>query len=103
MKKQDVPVPPLPKPQVFIAYLGDDARDEAVKLTATLRRSGIGAVVALGEKSLKAQLRQANNLGIHYAVIIGEQEVMTATAILRDMTTAEQKPVPLSELPELLG
>jgi histidyl-tRNA synthetase len=103
LKKQDVPVPPLPKPQVFIAYLGDDARDEAVKLTATLRRSGIGAVVALGEKSLKAQLRQANNLGIHYAVIIGEQEVMTATAILRDMTTAEQKPVPLSELPELLG
>jgi len=102
LKKQDVPVPPLPKPRVFIAYLGDDAKDEAVKLTATLRRNGIGAVVALGDRSLKAQLRQANNLGIPYAVIIGEQEVMTATVILRDMTTAEQKSAPLSELPELL-
>jgi len=98
LKKQKVAIPPLPKPQVFIAYLGDAAKDEAIKLASTLRRTGIGVIEAVGSKSLKAQLRQANNLGVHYAVIIGEEEVKTGTAILRDMISAEQKAIPLNEV-----
>ncbi len=102
LKKQGVPVPALPRPQVFIAYVGDEAKDEATKLSSTLRRNGIGVIEALGSKSLKAQLRQANTLSAHHAVIIGEQEVKTGTVILRDMTTAQQKTIPLNQLPGLL-
>jgi len=103
LKKQNVPIPPLPGPQVFLANIGDEARDEAIKLAATLRKKGIGVIEAVGSKSLKAQLRQANTLGIRHAVIIGEQEVKTATVILRDMTTAQQKTVPLPQLEGLLA
>jgi len=102
LKKQDVPIPPLPCPQVFIAYVGDEARDEVIKLASTLRRAGIGVIEAIGSKSLKAQLRQANTLGARHTVIIGDQEVKTGTVILRDMTTAQQKTIPLSQLEELL-
>jgi len=98
LKQQDVPIPAPPRPQVFIAYIGDDARDEAIKLAARLRKTGIGVIEAVGDKSLKAQLRQANTLGARYAVIIGDQEVKTGTVILRDMTTSEQKTVPSSQL-----
>ena len=98
LKKQGVPIPTLPRPQVFLAYIGDEAREEAIKLAATLRQNGIGVVEAVGDRSLKAQLRQANNLDAKYAVIIGEQEVKDGTVILRDMTTSEQKTVPLKEL-----
>ena len=102
LKKQKVTVPPLPKPQIFIAYVGDEAKDGAIKLASTLRRAGTGVIEALGGKSLKAQLRQANSLGARYAVIIGEQEVKTGTVILRDMTSAEQKTLPINELQGLL-
>jgi len=102
LKKQNIPVPPLPRPQVFIAHIGDAARDEAIKLASELRQAGIGLIVATGNKSLKAQLRQANNLGVRYALIIGEEEVKSGTAALRDMTTAQQKTVPAGELPWLL-
>ncbi len=98
LKKQNAPVPPLPRPRVFIAYLGDEAKEEAIKLASALRRAGIGVIEALGDKSLKAQLRQANSLGVPYAVIIGEQELKTGTVILRDMTSAEQETIPLKEL-----
>jgi histidyl-tRNA synthetase len=98
LKKQNVAIPPLPKPQVFFAYLGDEAREGAIKLASALRRAGIGVIEALGNKSLKAQLRQANNLGAGYTVIIGEQELKTGTVILRDMTSAEQKAIPVNEL-----
>ena len=98
LKKQNASVPPLPKPRVFIAYLGDEAQEEAIKLASTLRRAGIGVIEALGDKSLKAQLRQANSLGAPYAVIIGEQELKTGTLILRDMTSAKQETSPANEL-----
>ena len=102
LKKQAIQIPPLPRPQVFIAHIGDEARDEAIKLASGLRQAGIGIIAATGNKSLKAQLRQANNLGVRYAVIIGEEEVKRSTASLRDMTTAQQKTVATSELPGLL-
>ncbi len=102
LKKQKVAIPPLPAAEVFIAHVGDKARDEGVKLAVRLRRAGIGVVPAPGSKSLKAQLRQANSLGAHYAVIIGEEELKTATVILRDMTSARQKTVPAGQLERLL-
>ena len=102
LKKQNVPIPPLPRPQVFIAHIGDEAKDEAIKLASNLRQSGIGVIESVGSKSLKAQLRQANTLGAHHTVIIGEQEVKAGTVILRDMTTSQQKTIPVAELQRLL-
>jgi histidyl-tRNA synthetase len=98
LKKQKVAVPSLPKPQVFIAYLGEEAKEEAIKLAPTLRGAGIGVIEALGNKSLKAQMRQANSLGARYAVIIGEEELKTKTVILRDMESAQQAAVPVKEV-----
>jgi len=103
LKKQNVPIPPLPRPQVFIAYIGDEARDESIKLADILRKNGIGVIKALGSKSLKAQLRQANALGVDYAVIIGEQEIKSGTVILRDMANARQKTIPITELQKATG
>ncbi|TET26188.1 MAG: histidine--tRNA ligase [Dehalococcoidia bacterium] len=98
LKKESAPIPPLPRPQLFIAHLGDAATEDAVKLAASLRKAGIAAVIAPAGKSLKSQLRQANSLGFTKAVIIGEDEVKSGTAIVRDMTTSQQKTVPLPQL-----
>lgn len=102
LKKQGTEAPPLPAPAVYIAHIGDSAREEAMLLAAQLRRGGVGVVAATSGKSLKAQLRQANNLKIPRAVILGDDEVRTATAILRDMATSQQKSVSLKELASLL-
>ena len=102
LKKQGVAIPSLPKPRVFIACVGDEARGEVIKLASRLRQAGIGTLMATGSRSLKAQLRQANNLGMLHAVIIGEEEVKSGTVILRDMVNARQKTVPPDELPQML-
>ncbi len=102
LKKQAVSIPTLPRPQIFIAHVGAQARGEATKLASRLRQASIGTITAMGNKSLKAQLRQANSLGVSHAVIIGEQEIATTSVTLRDMTNAQQKTVPLDELVALL-
>jgi histidyl-tRNA synthetase len=103
LKRQNVPVPQTLKPGVFIAFMGDEARQEAIKQAAGLRKAGIGVYETLGEKSLKAQLRQANTLGVAFTVIIGEDELKTGTAILRNMADASQEPVGLVDLQQVLS
>jgi len=98
LKKQGVAVPDPPQPQVFLAYLGDEAKSEAIKLAASLRKGGAAAIVAAGDRSLKSQLKQADKLGARYTVIIGENELKAGAAVLRDMSTSEQRSVPLKEL-----
>jgi len=102
LKEQKMAIPPVTKPKVFIAHIGDEALLEAFKLASQLRRAGIAVIEAIGSRSLKAQLRQANGLGVNQTVIIGDQEVATGTAILRDMNSAQQETIPLSRLQESL-
>ncbi len=102
LKRQNIPVPPVPQPLVFIAALGDAARDAAVKLAGDLRRAGLSAVQATGGRSLKAQLRQANSSGVRYTIIIGEEELKAGAVQLREMSTSQQQNIPLASLVELL-
>ncbi|MFC1946687.1 histidine--tRNA ligase [Chloroflexota bacterium] len=102
MKKQGVEVPPLPSPKVLVAYMGDEAKAQAVRLTSDLRNAGIPVVNAASGKSLKAQLKQANTLGVSYTVILGEDELKNGTATLRNMTNASQETIPFDKLTDTL-
>ena len=102
LKRQKIAVPDLIEPPVFISYLGNEAKLEAMKLVSALRKGGIAAIMATGDRSLKGQLRQANSLGSNYATIIGEDEVKSGTVTLRNMVTGEQKTVSPAALRELL-
>jgi len=102
LKEQAISLPSPSGQRVFVAYLGDEAKGEALKLTATLRRAGISAISSLGDKSLKAQLRQANALGVACALIIGEDEVKSGTVVLRDMAKGEQRKVSVGEVVSVL-
>lgn len=101
LKKQKLDISPLPRPDIFIAYLGEKAKIEALKIASELRRSGIAIIMATGDKSLRGQLRQANSLGIAYALILGEQEVSKRNVVLRDMKNGEQKTIPLAEVAKM--
>jgi len=101
LKRQEVSAPSLPVPEVFIACMGDEAKLEAIKLASALRRDGVAVTAALGDRSLKAQLRQADSLGSSYVVIIGEEEMKSHAVTLRNMMTGEQQVVSPSALRKL--
>ena len=98
LRKQKVPVPFLPGLKVLITNVGEEARDESIKLAARLRQAGIGTVAAVGGKSLKSQMRQANALGVRYTVIIGDEEMKNGTVTVRDMTDSSQKSLSADDL-----
>ncbi len=90
-------------PKAFIATMGDEARAEAVKLLAQLRRSGVAADMDYTGRSLKAQMKIVDKLGAKDAVILGEDEIREQVATVRDMSTSEQKSVAFSDLVSVLG
>jgi len=98
LKRQKMEIPPSCKSVAFIAYLGEGAKIEAMKLASRLRQAGIAVIKATGSKSLKGQLRQANSLGTNYTIIIGEKEVKNQTVVLRDMINNKQDSVSIDEL-----
>jgi histidyl-tRNA synthetase len=98
LKRQKLDIPALPKPDAFIAHLGPEAKIEAMRIAAELRQAGVAVVMATANKSLRGQMREANSLGIGYAVILGEQEVRNRNAMLRDMKNGEQRTIPLAEI-----
>ncbi len=103
LKKQGVAVPPLSHPAVFLAYLGQEAKEKVLEYAAQLRGAGIGAVLASDNRSLKAQLRQANSLGVAYTLIVGEEELREGKVVWRDMKKGEQQRLSLAEVLNSLG
>jgi histidyl-tRNA synthetase len=102
MKQLDVEVPPLPAPPVFLAYLGPQARREALRLANALRQANVGAWIAFGERGLRSQLREAGKRTVRYAVILGEDELAAGAATVRDMRAGEQVSVKTAALVEWL-
>ncbi|RJQ39612.1 MAG: histidine--tRNA ligase [Dehalococcoidia bacterium] len=101
LKKEAVAVPPLPAPHIFLASLGEPAKEKALRLAADLRKKGF-AVLGPLDRSLKAQMRLANTLGVRYTVIIGEEEVKAGTVQLREMAAARQATVPVKEIENII-
>ncbi|MDH3504788.1 MAG: His/Gly/Thr/Pro-type tRNA ligase C-terminal domain-containing protein, partial [Nitrospirota bacterium] len=50
--------------------------------------------------NLKSLLRSADKLGASYAIILGDDEARSETAIIRNMTTKAQEFVKLQEIPQ---
>ena len=92
LKEMHTPVPPLFTPKVFIAQLGESARRKALTLWHALRRD-VPVAVSLTKDGLKPQLEAANRLGVRFAIIIGQKEVIDKTAIIRDMEAGIQEVV----------
>ncbi|MDI6739077.1 MAG: histidine--tRNA ligase [Candidatus Edwardsbacteria bacterium] len=98
MKNQDVHVPADKRLDIFIATLGEPATDKACALAGELRSRGYACEQDLLNRSLKAQMREANKLNAHYVIVIGEDELNKGAAVLKDMDSHEQKEVPFTEL-----
>lgn len=88
--------------QVFVAYLGDKANLYATKYVELLRDNGIYAEKDIMGRSLKAQLKYADKKKAKYVLTIGDNEIETKKAPLKNMETGEISQIDLEEIQEVL-
>jgi len=83
-----------PRPDVFLAALGERSRSLAFEWCCRLGREGIRVEMELGDKSLKSLMKSADRLGAAHVLMIGDKEREEKVALLRNMGTKEQIAVP---------
>jgi histidyl-tRNA synthetase len=99
--RQDAQVAAPSRP-VVVAYVGAQALREALRVAGQLRSAGLTAVLAPNTKSVKGQLRFASAQDAPYVVILGEDELRKGVASLKEMSSGDQREVPLAELASAL-
>ncbi len=87
----------------FVVASGLEAEIYAFKLLTNLRRKNISAAMDFGKKSMKAQMKLAAKSGAKFALIIGEDEVLTSTVTIKNLETAAQEKIPVAQVPDKIS
>ena len=74
------------KKLIYLISLGKEADKKASKLLENLRAKKLFVDMDYIDRSLKAKMRQANQLNAKYCLIIGENELKKGVVILKDIS-----------------
>ncbi len=85
--------------KVFLVALGGRASERAFGWAQQWRRAGLSVLWDFEGRSLKAQMKKADRSGAAFAVLIGEDEIETGAARVRDLRDGVQRSVPFDEIP----
>ena len=90
------------KPEVFLVYIGEAAKKMSFKILEQFRKEKILIGENLEKNNLRAQLKNADRLGVKYVFMLGQQEVLDEMIILKDMNSGLQELIPLDKIiPEI--
>ncbi|MHB8536082.1 MAG: histidine--tRNA ligase [Sulfuricaulis sp.] len=89
-------------PQAYLVLLGADAEGEGLTLAERLRDAGVRVECNGGGGSLKTQLKRADRSRARHALLLGEDEVRTASVTVKDLRDGTQRSIAQSELVDLL-
>ena len=96
------PFPDAPSPDVYIVSLGEEALLWALPTANKFRAAGLKVALDLKGRSMKAQMREANRLGVRFVVIVGSDELQSKKVTVKNMETSEQEEVVLDALSDYL-
>lgn len=97
MDKTGCSFPEEPKCDIYIASMGEAASVKACELAMRLREEGFFAQCDSMNRSLKAQMKYADKIGARYTLVIGDNELETGVARLKNMATSQQIDVSFGE------
>lgn len=100
-KSAKAPQPDV-QPVLFIATSGAAAQNWAFTAANMLRSKGIQVEIDYLQRSLKAQMREANRQEARFALVIGETELESKKARLKNMKSGEETTVAFDELESAL-
>ncbi|WP_457943999.1 histidine--tRNA ligase [Caproiciproducens sp. LBM24188] len=90
----------FPEPEtcdLYIASLGDKAKLEAFRLAHRLQEYSIAATCDLNDRGLKAQMKYADKISAKYSIVLGDNELESGKAEIKNMKTGEKSKISLGE------
>lgn len=97
MEAQGVEFPSPENTTIYLAPMGERAIAECLAICKKLRDEGFSAETDLNGRSVKAQMKYADKRGFKYTCVIGDTELDSGKARIKDMSTGEETEVELSD------
>ncbi|MFW5632123.1 MAG: His/Gly/Thr/Pro-type tRNA ligase C-terminal domain-containing protein, partial [Acetivibrio ethanolgignens] len=100
MERENTELPKEEPIALYVGILGKEARPEAYQLVTKLRAAGIIVETDYMDRSVKAQMKYANKIGVKNTVILGADELSKGKASIKNMETHEEIEVDLDKITE---
>ncbi len=87
---------------IYLIRIDKELELKVSELASGLRRKGLRVEYDYLQRSVKAQMREANKFNSRFALFIGGDEYEEGKMNLKDMKTSEQKLIPVDNLSEVI-
>ena len=84
----------------YVIPVSDDVRVKAAEIVSALRAAGVSADIDIMGRKMQKALKYASGAGARHCVIVGAKELEAGNVILRDMSTGDQREVPVKDIAE---
>lgn len=101
LEKEGIEIPSEDLFDLYIGARGDEERKYAFKLASSLRLLGVKCEINHMGRSVKAEMKYANKLGVSFTTILGEDELTNKKINLKRMSDGEIFEVSLEDLDEI--
>lgn len=97
MESKNAPFNQEKKCDIYIGAMGDNAQIKAIAMVKALRDHGFLAECDVMGRGVKAQMKYANKIGAGFALILGDNELESGKANLKNMMTGEQLEIEIND------
>ena len=98
LESQNTPLPEPRKCDIYIAPMGAAASIKATALCTALRDYGFEAQTDVCGRGLKAQMKYADKIGAAFHLVLGDNELESGKATLKNMASGDTKEISLDNI-----
>lgn len=100
LDKQDIEIPIDKSIDIYLTTIGQKAKTASFELLEKFRKKGIKAEIDYQDRSVGGQMKSADRMNATYTVIIGENELESGKATVRNMKNGEEQEIKLESIVE---
>lgn len=95
----------LPEPaiDVYLVRIGDELESFVSELAGKLRKENLSVDFDYLQRSVKAQMREANKLNAKYVIFVGGDEYKQGFMNLKNMKTGLEEKIPLTDIFQIIN
>lgn len=97
MDKQGIEIPEPSSCDLYVATMGDKAKEKAFSLIKSVRDCGLIAETDVVGRGLRPQMKYADKIGAKFSLVLGDNEIEQNSAEVKNMTTGEKTTLALDE------
>ena len=102
LEAQKTKLPQINTCDLYIATMGETASLKASELCALLRNDGFKVQTDIVSRGLKAQMKFADKIGADFTMVLGDSEIESGNAKLKNMQTGNETEINLSNISDEL-